>query len=63
MKIWYFRVGKKSTPDVVYEDTMEAATAEDVARKLEQGPVRFWWKGDVYTQYVGSKYLYEIREL
>lgn len=63
MKTWYIRVGKKSSPDIVYEDVVDAPTAEEAAKGLEQGPVRFWYKGDVYSQYVGQKYLYEVREL
>lgn len=63
MKTWYFRVGKKATPEVVYEDVMDANSAEEVARKLEGGPVRFFSKGDVFSTYIGTKYLYEVREL
>ena len=63
MKAWYVRLFSKITPDKLGEQIVDAPTAEDAAKKVEGGPVRFWNKDDNYYEYVGRGYLYEVREL
>lgn len=63
MKTWYIRTWKKGSPDVVSEGSIDALTAEEAAKKIEGGPVRFFYKDGDYSEYVGSKYLYEVKEL
>lgn len=63
MKAWLVRVGKKSTPENLDEKLVEASTAEEAAKQLEGGPVRFFYQGNDHTEFLGKGYLYEVREL
>lgn len=63
MRTWFVRTLKKYSPGFVSSDIVDAQTAEEAASQVEKGPVRFWYKDQEYTQYLGVGYLYEVREL
>ena len=62
MKSWLVRIGRKSTPEDLGEVVVEASTAEEAAKQLEGGPIRFFYKGEDHWEYVGN-YFYEVIEL
>jgi hypothetical protein len=62
VKSWLVRIGRKSTPEDLGEVVVEASTAEEAAKQLEGGPIRFFYKGEDHWEYVGN-YFYEVIEL
>lgn len=63
MKTYHYEVEGKTKVGVIFDGTMEASSAEDVARELEHGFVYYWGRVEDIVIYAGVKHLYMIKEI
>jgi len=63
MKTWLVTIFKKSTPDLIDVEVVDADTSGEAASKVEKGPVRFFYEDEDHREYAGQGYLYEVKEL